>query len=298
MASLTAPPPGSLHAWWLAIRPRTLTVSVAPVAVGTAAAVSIGGGAAGPALAALGTALLLQVGANLVNDYADFESGADTAERLGPPRAAQQGWLSAAQLRAGAFTALALAAGLGLALVARGGWPLAGLGALALVCAWAYTGGPRLGYRGLGDLLVFAFFGPVAVVGTTFVQAGSAPLVAFAAALPVGLLASLLLAVNNLRDHAGDARAGKRTIAVRLGEPAARRYAQCVLLAPFGCLPAIATAAGSFASLLLPLGALPLVPPIWRALGEARGAALNETLANVARLSLVFGLLLAAGLAL
>jgi 1,4-dihydroxy-2-naphthoate octaprenyltransferase len=292
------PAPGSARAWWLAARPRTLTVSLAPVAVGTAAAAAEGEAAALPALAALGGALLLQIGANCVNDYADFRSGADARGRLGPPRAAQQGWLSVSQLRAGAGAAFALATALGVYLVWRGGPPIAVMGALALGAAWAYTSGPALGYRGLGDVLVFVFFGLFAVVGTTVVQAGHASALSGAAAVPVGLLATLLLAVNNLRDLEGDARAGKRTIAVRLGERAARRYAQGLLLGSYAALPAVARVAGSAWPALLPLLALPIALPLLGALARDRGAALNASLARAARLALVFGLLLAAGLVL
>ena len=233
MATLTDPPPVSpgpsstelppafpspARAWWLALRPRTLSVGAVPVVVGTAVALAEGRARLLPALAALLGALSLQVGSNLVNDYADFERGADGEARLGPARAASSGWFTPAQLRRGAALALGCAAVVGLYLVAQGGIWIAAAGALALVAAWAYTAGPApLGYRGFGDLLVFVFFGLFAVTGTHAVQAQAFSAAALGSAIPVGLMATAILAVNNLRDLEGDAAVGKRTVAVRLG---------------------------------------------------------------------------------
>jgi 1,4-dihydroxy-2-naphthoate octaprenyltransferase len=289
---------GSLGAWWLALRPRTLPAALAPIAAGTGAAAAEGRARPGLALACLATAVLLQVAANLANDLYDHERGADTHERLGPPRAAALGLLSPAALRAGLAAALLAAAACGLLLVAAGGWPIAAAGALALGAAWGYTGGPwPLAYHGLGDAAVFVFFGIVGVGGAHFVQAGVPSPLALAAALPVGLLATAILAVNNLRDRAGDARAGKRTLAVRLGERASRAYGVALLALPFALLP---LAAGlGHAGALLPLG---LAPSAWRLAcgigGGLDGAALNGALAATARLTAGFGALLGLGLAL
>lgn len=302
MAALEAalPARASTGAWWLAVRPRTLPAAVAPIAAGTGAAAAEGRAQLGLALACLATAMLLQVAANLANDLYDHERGADTDGRLGPPRAAALGLLSSGALRAGLLAALLAATACGLVLVAAGGWPIAAAGALALLAAWAYTGGPwPLAYHGLGDATVFAFFGVVGVAGAHFVQAGAASALALAAAAPVGLLATAILAVNNLRDRAGDARAGKRTLAVRWGERASRGYVVALLAGAFACLPVLAVAAPSGAWALLPLATAPLALRLARAIaGGLDGPALNGALAGVARLTAAFGVLLGAGLGL
>lgn len=281
-----SPAPGSLRAWWLASRPATWPASLAPVAVGTAVAVSEGRARAALALACFAVAWLLQVGANFVNDYADCERGAD-ANRLGPPRAAQSGWLTPKALRVGAAAVLVLAAALGLWLAWHGGPIILAAGALALLSAWAYTAGPRLGYRGLGDVLVFLFFGIAAVAGTHWVQARVFSAAAWASALPVGLLAVAMLAVNNLRDRAGDAACGKRTLAVRLSEKGARRYTSGLIVASFAALALIA-AAGAGVAALLPMAALPLARPVLRCILRAEAADMGAALPGVARLQLAF----------
>lgn len=289
---------GRRAAWLVAARPRTLPAALAPIAVGTATAAAAGGARPGLALAALGTAFALQIAANLANDVFDFLRGADSGERLGPPRAAQSGLLTPAELKRGLAVALATAAGLGLALVRAGGWPILVAGALCLVAAWAYTGGPwPLAYHGLGDLAVFLFFGVVGVVGAHFVQAGEVSILALAAALPVGTLCTAILVVNNLRDVAGDARAGKRTLAVRLGDWRTRVYFALLLgisfATPLGC---VALGLGG-AWLLLPLVLLPEAAALLRRVLEGEnGAALNAVLARTARLAAAFGVLFAAGI--
>jgi len=206
------------RAWLLAARPRTLAVSVAPVAVGSAVAVSEGGARAGPALAALAGALLLQVGSNFANDLFDFEKGVDTEARIGPARATQLGLLSPRQMRLGTAAVFAAAAGVGLILVWMAGWPVAVVGAVSILAAVTYTGGPwPFGYHGLGEVAVFGFFGVVAVVGTDYVQTLALSGRALAASVPVGALATAILVVNNVRDIESDRRAGKRTLSVRLG---------------------------------------------------------------------------------
>ncbi|MBS2025090.1 MAG: 1,4-dihydroxy-2-naphthoate polyprenyltransferase, partial [Deltaproteobacteria bacterium] len=216
--SVASTPPSRARAWLLAARPATLTASVAPVLVGTACAAAAGQVRFGPALAALAGAMLIQIGTNLANDFFDFEKGADTAERLGPTRAVQAGWLTAADMKRATFLVFALAAAIGAYLIAIGGLPIALLGIASILSGLAYTGGPApLGYLGLGDVFVFAFFGLAAVCGTTFVQLGHIPLVAWFAATAVGALSTAVLVVNNLRDRNTDAVAHKRTLAVRFG---------------------------------------------------------------------------------
>lgn len=288
--------PGPLRAWWLATRPKTLPVAVAPVLVGTALAAADGAAAAGPALAAGAGALLLQIGANLANDAYDFERGADTEERLGPPRAAQLGWLTPRALRAGTAAAFGAAALLGLYLASVGGWPILAVGALAIVAGLAYTAGPYpLGYHGLGDLAVFVFFGVVAVCGTYWVQALALPGPVVAASVAPGALATAILVVNNLRDAESDARAGKRTLAVRLGTRAARAQYLALLAAAYATGPVLWLAGAAPAGVWLAWGSLPLAAGLARRVQREEGAQLNEVLADTARLELVFCALFALG---
>jgi 1,4-dihydroxy-2-naphthoate octaprenyltransferase len=302
-ATATSPPrPASLsrrRAWWLAIRPRTLPAAVGPVLVGLGVAIGEGVFVPGPALAALAVSLLLQVVSNLANDLFDFRSGADTADRVGPPRAAALGLLSQRELTVGIGVVVGLAGLIGLYLVSVGGWPILVLGGLAIVSAVAYTGGPwPYGYRGLGEVFVFVFFGPVAVAGTTYLQALTLEPVALAASVSVGALVTAILVVNNLRDIVQDRRAGKLTLAVRLGEGGA--VAEYGLLLTIAYLtPVVLVLAGSSLAVLLPLLSASLALPLWRAVragGDPRR--LNAVLAGTARLALIFSALLAAGLAL
>jgi 1,4-dihydroxy-2-naphthoate polyprenyltransferase len=293
----TLQPPGRLRAWVLAARPATLWAGATPVLLGTSLAVADGHFALGPAVAALIGALLIQVGTNLVNDWADFRRGADGADRLGPARAVAQGWLTARQVAVGAAVSLTLAAAVGVYLVGVGGWPILALGLASLVCAVAYTAGPfPLGYHGLGDLFVLLFFGLGAVGGTYFVQAGALNAEVVAAGTALGLLATAILVVNNLRDRAGDARAGKRTLAVRFGARFTRlEYVLCVVGAY--ALAAGLAASGRWGWALTALS-LPLAVAATRGVLRTDGAALNPLLGATARLELVFGLLAAVGVAL
>lgn len=290
--------PNSAQAWLLASRPATLTAAVVPVLVGSACAAAAGGFRLGPALAALLGAMLIQIGTNFANDVFDYEKGADTGERLGPTRAAQAGLLSPRALRAGLAAVFGLATACGLYLAWVAGWPVVAIGLASMLAGVAYTGGPYpLGYHGLGDVFVLGFFGFVAVCGTAFVQLGYVPALAWWAAVPVGAVATAILVVNNLRDRHTDVRAGKRTLAVRLGAGAARaEYA--LLLAAAYAVP-IAVVARGLASTwaLLPLASLPLAVAFTRAVWRAEGAALNPYLKRTAQLLLVHGVLLAVGLA-
>jgi 1,4-dihydroxy-2-naphthoate octaprenyltransferase len=285
--------------WILALRPRTLPAAVAPVLVGTAAAARAGAWHPLLAAGALAVALLLQIGANLLNDVGDFRRGADGPGRLGPVRVVQAGLLPVRQVAAAGLGCLALAALLGLLLAARGGWPLLAVGAAAIAAAALYTLGPwPLAYHGLGEPCVLLFFGPVAVAGTELVQAGRVSPAGLGASLPVGLLAAAILAVNNVRDVDGDRRAGKRTLAVRLGRRGGRAlYALCV--AGAFAAPAVLMAGGMIPpAALLAWASAPLARrPLRAVLDATDGPTLNAALAATARLHLVFGALLAGGLA-
>lgn len=293
------PGPGSAGAWLLAARPKTLPAAVAPVVVGTAVALREGGFSPGPALAALAGALLLQVGSNLANDVFDHEKGADAAGRLGPARAVQAGLLTPAAMKRGTAVVFGLAVLVGGYLVAMAGWPVVAMGLASIAAAVAYTAGPwPLGYHGLGDLFVFVFFGLVAVCGTAFVQMLRVPALAWWAAVPVGLLTTAILVVNNERDRESDAAAGKRTLAVRLGPRGSRIEYVLLVVLSFAVPVALVAAGGGGPPLLLPLLAAPLAASRVRRFLTTSGAALNPSLAATAQLLLVFSVLLAAGIAL
>jgi 1,4-dihydroxy-2-naphthoate octaprenyltransferase len=287
-----------MRAWIAAARLRTLPAAVVPVAVGTAAARAAGDVAPGPALAALAGALAIQIGTNFANDVFDAERGADGPDRIGPTRAVAAGLISAAAMKRAMIAAFAVAAAFGAYLVWTSGWPIAALGLASIAAGIAYTGGPwPLGYHGLGDAFVLGFFGFAAVCGTAYVQLGHVPALAVWASLPVGALATAILVVNNLRDRATDARAGKRTLAVRLGRRATLvEYA--ALLAVAYAVPLGLAASRGEAWLALPLATAPLAIARLGALaGAAGGPEFNRCLAATAQLLLVHGALFTAGLA-
>jgi len=298
------PDPGSFGAWVLAMRLKTLTAAATPVLVATGVSVAVGKTAwlqegAWPGLAALMGALLLQIASNFANDVFDFEAGADTDDRLGPPRAAQLGLLTPQQLRRGLIAVLGAALIVGCYLATVRGWPIIAIGLASMLAAVAYTGGPYpLGYHGLGDIFVMLFFGFVAVLGTAYVELGYVPELAYFAAIPVGALSTAILVVNNLRDRESDARVGKRTLAVRLGERGAvLEYAALVLLAYAVPLGLVVSSRVSLWS-LLPLFSLPLGVYLVRQVASVRGKAMNALLARTAQLLALYGLLFAVGLAL
>lgn len=285
--------------WLLAARPATLTAAIAPVAVGCALAVRDGRFRALPAAATLLAALLIQIGTNFVNDVADFERGADTAERLGPVRVTQSGLISAAQVRLAALLTFAAAALLGLYLVAVGGWPILLIGAASILSGIAYTAGPwPLGYLGLGDVFVFVFFGVVAVTGTYYVQAGAFSATALALSVPVGSLATAILVVNNVRDADTDRAAGKRTLAVRFG-PRFGRGEFFSLVGAAYLVPLLLWLVGAASAwIFLPWGTLPLGLRLIRGFAAcSTGPAFNDALRATAKLHGLFSLLLAAGVA-
>ncbi|MFZ6028773.1 MAG: 1,4-dihydroxy-2-naphthoate polyprenyltransferase [Chloroflexota bacterium] len=287
--------PTKLEVWKLAARPKTLPAAVAPVLVGMAVAWKSGGFRLGPALACVLGALLIQIGANIANDYFDYFRGADAGERLGPLRVTQAGLATPAEVRLAMLLVFALAVLVGLYLAWAGGWPVIAIGLASIAAAVAYTGGPfPFGYYGLGELFAFLFFGPVAVCGTVYVQMQAVPALALWASLPLGFLVAALLVVNNLRDIESDRKVGKRTLAVRLGVRATRgEYA--ILLAAAYLVPLVLSPAyGPW--LLLSWGSLALVPDLLRVIFTQSGRPLNLALAGTGRLVLVYGVLLALGM--
>lgn len=297
MTSPTNRQPSSFQIWLLAARPKTLPAAAVPVIVGTAVAISERVFNPGPALAALFGALLIQIGTNLANDVFDYKKGADTTARLGPLRVTQAGLLSPRQVLIGMGLTFGLAALIGVYLAVVGGWPIIVIGLLSITAGMAYTGGPfPLGYNGLGDLFVFIFFGLVAVCGTYYVQAGTVSVATWWAAVPVGLLATAILVVNNLRDIDTDRAAGKKTLAVRFGTGGAQiEYTLLVTGAYLSPLLMWLTGV-STAWVLLAWLSLPLTRPLLQLIWHEKGRALNQALAGTARLELVYGLLFSAGL--
>lgn len=280
----------TLADWVEGARPRTLPAALAPVIFGTFAAYALGAASIPRALLAAGVALALQIGVNFANDYSDGVRGTDDF-RTGPPRLTGGGKTTPRNVKIAAFASFATAGLLGLALVAlTGEWWLLALGALAVVAAWFYTGGARpYGYLGLGEIFVFVFFGLIATAGTTYTQAGTTNLATWLGAIGIGLIACALLMVNNIRDIPTDEKAGKRTLAVRLGDERARRVFEIMILAPV-VLGAFATPGLEGLLLLL------LVPVAWRVVRPVRqggvGLELIPVLRNTGLYELVFALFL------
>jgi 1,4-dihydroxy-2-naphthoate octaprenyltransferase len=288
----------SVSTWIAASRPKTLPAAIVPVVVGTACAYAVGALAWGPALAALAGAIAIQIGTNFANDVFDAEKGADTAERIGPVRAVSAGLISASAMKRAMIAAFAVACAFGAYLVSVGGWPIVAIGVASVASGIAYTGGPfPLGYHGLGDVFVMAFFGFVAVCGTAFVQAGYVPALSVWAAVPVGAIATAILVVNNVRDRIGDARAGKRTLAVRWGREAALVEYAALLLVAYAVPVGLAVTGRPWAA--LPLVTAPLAIVRLRALVKATtGPEHNSLLAQTGQLLALHGVLFATGLAL
>lgn len=298
MLAATGSASSPLAVWVAAARPATLGAAVAPVVVGTACAFVAGGFAAGPALAALLGAVFIQIGTNFANDVFDHEKGADGPGRLGPVRAVSAGLLSARRMRVAMVLAFALASLCGVYLTWVAGWVVLVVGVLSIAAGVAYTGGPfPLGYNGLGDVFVMLFFGFVAVCCTAFVQAGVVPPSAWVASIPVGSLATAILVVNNVRDREGDAKVGKRTLAVVFGRRAALAEYTSLLVASFVACAWLAFDLQAWFP-LLPCLTLPLAFRLDRSVRAANGTALNPLLGATGKLLMLHSVLLSAGLAL
>ena len=292
-----------MKAWIAGARPRTLPAAVVPVIVGTAAAAGMNGGSDAlkglivwRILAALVVALALQVGVNYANDYSDGVRGTDD-DRVGPMRLTGSGTKRPGSVKRAAFIAFGVAAVVGLVLAFATTWWLLVVGAAAIAAAWFYTGGPRpYGYAGLGEAFVFVFFGIVATSGSAFVQIERFTPLTLLISIPVGMFATALLVVNNLRDIPGDTEVGKNTLAVRLGDKRTRILYVFLMVAPFIAVPFICGlsdrpvgAASLFVILLARI-------PVQKVLAGARGAALIPVLGWTGRVQLIFGVVLTAGL--
>jgi 1,4-dihydroxy-2-naphthoate polyprenyltransferase len=284
-----------LKLWFVAARPRTLPAAIAPVLVGTSLAASEDVFKPLRFVCALIGSIFIQIGTNLANDYSDARRGADTEDRLGPVRVTAGGLVPPRRVLIWTYVAFGIAVLAGVYLIAVAGWELLAVGVASIVAGVLYTGGPKpYGYEGLGELFVFLFFGIVAVVGSYFVQTEDLERAAFDLAVPVGLLASAILVVNNVRDIDTDRRAGKRTLAVRVGREKARRL--FTLMIAFAYIALIGIVFELSAWVLLPLLTIPLAVPLVRTVNtRTDGASLNGALADTGRLLAVFSLLLSVG---
>lgn len=285
------------YRWWVASRPRTLTMAVAPVVAGACLAWS-DGAAVRPLVFALtlACAVLIQAATNLLNDVADHEKGNDGAARVGPLRITAAGWATPREVRRAAKIAFGIALLLGLVLVASGGVAILALGLFSIGAGWAYSGGPRpVSYRATGELFVLTFFGLVAVTGTYYLQAHAWSLAALGVGAALGAIAAAVLLLNNYRDLDADTAAGRRTLAAVLGRPRARALYAGLMLAPLTLVPALALAPPSRPGVWLALLAAPLLARPVQAIRRLNGPALNAVLGQTALAQLAFGALLSIG---
>ncbi len=299
-APLPTAVPEGWRAWVAGARLRTLPAAIVPVLVGTACVAGTGDISAPRAIAAGVVALALQVGTNYANDYSDGVRGTDEpGRRVGPVRLVGWGIKPPDAVKRAALVAFAVAVAAGLGLTAVVGPELLVVGAASLAAGWFYTGGSHpYGYYGFGELFVFAFFGVVATAGSAYVQTEELPAIALVASVPVGLWATALLVINNLRDIPGDTESGKRTLAVRLGDVRTRWLYVAMLVAAFLCIPIVAGGFERPAAAAALIGVVLAREPVLHVLEGARGAALIPVLGATGRIQLVSGALLAAGLAL
>ena len=298
MAIAVAPSPKRVL--WLAIRPATLAASVAPVLAGTAVAVHEGGARPWAGIAALVTALAMQIGVNLANDYSDFIRGADTPERIGPMRAAASGVIAPERVKWAAIASFGVAAVIGLVLSLATDWRLLFVGAACLLAGWLYTGGPRpYGYLGLGELFVFVFFGLVATIGTVYVQELRVTPLAVLAGCGVGFMATAVLILNNLRDIDTDTAAGKRTLATRIGRGPTLILLVLVVVAAFTVPLVIMFSKLASVTIMAMQFGIPIASvPVRTAFATRSGPPLVRALKRMASAELAYALLMTVGLLL
>jgi 1,4-dihydroxy-2-naphthoate polyprenyltransferase len=297
MTNSPAPQLTRAQIWWMAIRPKTLGASISGPITGIALAFWDGHFNFLPALAALLVSVLLQIGSNLANDVFDYERGADTLERRGPLRVTSAGLLKPSQVKLGMGIVFGLAALLGLYLAFEAGWVVLLVGAAAILSAIAYTGGPfPLGYYGLGDVFVLLFFGLAAVAGTVFVQEKQLNPAAWGMAFPIGLMVVAILVVNNLRDIETDYKAGKHTLAVRMGEKGTRMEYILCLVAAYLIVLGLCLASFLPWSAMLTWISLPLAWRLARMVLTLQGRPLNPALGGTGQLVFTFSLLFLLGI--
>ncbi|MGH2925468.1 MAG: 1,4-dihydroxy-2-naphthoate polyprenyltransferase [Solirubrobacterales bacterium] len=290
---------GNFRIWLMAARPRTLPAAIAPVLVGTAAAVQVNDDLrVGAFVAALLGSIFIQIGTNLSNDYSDAKRGADTADRLGPVRVTSSGLVAPRRVLVATWVAFGAAVLAGIYLTIVAGVVILIVGAASILAGVLYTGGPRpYGYEGLGEVFVFLFFGLVAVNGSYYAQLERLDWLPFGLSLAVGFLATAILVVNNVRDLDTDRRAGKTTLAVRIGRARTRRLYAALIAVAFVAVPVTLLATGGPAWGLLALAAAPLARrPLAAVMTRTDGPSLNGALAGTGALLAAFSVLLSAGL--
>ncbi|MDY0222068.1 MAG: 1,4-dihydroxy-2-naphthoate polyprenyltransferase [Desulfobacterium sp.] len=287
----------NLHHWWLAIRPKTLPASTCPVVVGAACAISDHRFSPLMFAAALAGALLIQISVNLANDYFDFLHKIDTPDRKGPKRVTQSGLIPPETVRNAFILTMLAALILGIVLIIKSGVVILYIAIASFLGIIGYSAGPfPIASNGLGELFVFIFFGPVAVLGTYYLMAGYVTPAVFTASVPVGLIVTSIIVVNNLRDIETDARAGKKTLAVILGPWRTKVMFVYLILFSF-LIPCLMFASGRWSwAILLPLAVFLKSYPVFKTIFEQDGEILNQTLADVAKLALMFSALFAIGL--
>ncbi len=297
MAAGAPPVPSKRRAWLLAVRPPTLPAAVSPVLAGTGIAAVDGDFDVGRFLLAMIGAIFIQIVVNFANDVSDFRRGADTPDRLGPPRAVAQGWLSQREMTIGISLATAAALIVGIVLILIVGWPILVIGGASLIAAVTYTGGPLpYGYRGLGDPICFLFFGFVAVMGAGYVQIEALTWELAAASVPVGCMVTAILVVNNLRDIHTDQASNKLTLAVLIGERNTRLEYALLTIGAFVGIAVFAAVGLLPYYCLIAFAALP--PAIWlvrEIINGRSGASLNPMLKRTAQLHLLVGALIGMG---
>lgn len=287
----------TLKIWFDATRPKTLPAAAAPVIMGSAMAFHDGLFHLFSAFAALTAALLIQIGTNFANDYYDFLKGADTKERLGPTRATQAGLIKPNIMKIAFIITFSIAFLIGLYLIFRGGWPVLFIGIFAIMFGVLYTAGPYpLGYNGLADIFVLVFFGPVAVGGTYYVQSLDLNLVVLLAGLAPGLISMAILTVNNLRDINTDAKAGKRTLAVRFGAGFARyEYLLSIISALLLPLILVYMTSENYFSILALFAMIPAIPGIRTVFNGTAGQPLNKVLADTGKMLFIYSIIFSLG---
>ncbi len=289
-----------MSSWLAACRPKTLTTSLVPIGVGAALSYAAYGALRWDLnILALLSSVMIQIGTNLINDAYDFKKGADTAERLGPQRLAMTEKVSANTILKAGIGCFIAAMLLAIPLVIAGGWPLILIGIASLIAGYAYTGGPYpLAYLGLGDLFVVIFFGWIAVSGVYYLNTGLWEIYPWIAGSHVGFLATVLIAINTVRDQNTDRKANKKTMAVRLGAAGARLEIALLAIIPF-IIGFYWVSQGLKWAFLLPLVTLPMAVSLIRKVYRTEpGVVFNQYLAQGAALHLVFGILLTLGLVL
>jgi 1,4-dihydroxy-2-naphthoate octaprenyltransferase len=288
------------RAWWQASRPHTLPAAATPVLVGAGLAIGDEAFHGGPFLAAMLGALAIQVAANFTNDLSDARKGADTEQRIGPPRMVATGIISERQMTIATVLAFAVASTAGVYLIVEAGWVIAVIGITSILAAVGYVGGPSpYGYRGLGEVFVFVFFGLVATVGSRYVYDRSAPLDAWLLAIPIGFLVTAILVANNVRDIDTDSATGKRTLAVILGRERTRTLFAVLVFGSFLTIALFGVAGWTPTPTMLAIFLMPFSAGLVRTVfAKTEGPALIRVLKGTARLHLLVGLVLAAGAAL